>query len=295
MTTDRSSRPAPAGAPALVSVCIPVYNGERYIGDAIRSIIGQRYPNIEIIIQDNASTDTTGDIVRSFAQRHPQISVQRNAFNVGMAPNWNIAINRAQGDFILLMSADDVMEENYLSTCLGVFKDNDVDVVTTNHFWLRGSTKKRRRKYVDEGAYRDFCAKVLIHNPFPIVFALFRRATVARMKQKDNLFNEAFPYTCDYELLLRLSLSGLALYYLEQPLASYRLHDANLSRQVMRMNRQAVMAILLHSGELKRRCRPSYQITLIRFILRVVRNLIWFQKFDRRLFTILWHEVIHAD
>ncbi len=275
----------------FVSICIPVFNGEQFISEAIYSIIDQNYPNIEILVQDNASTDRTWNILKSLSEQYPQLSLQRNECNIGMAPNWNTVINRAKGDYIMLMNADDIMEQNYLKNCLKTFNERNVDVVTTNHYWLKGSEKRERRKYVAEGQYEFFCRQLLLYNPFPVVFALFKKRTLAKMLIQGNLFDEAFHYTCDYELLVRLSLSGVKLYYLEEPLATYRVHGENLSRQVMRMTRQAAMVILRHRKELRKNCRLTYKFTLIRFIFRIWRNVLRCGNVDKKLLMILLREV----
>ena len=298
MSTDTSLSPPASphwdNAVPFVSICIPVYNGEQFISEAIYSILDQNYLNMEILVQDNASTDRTWNILESLSEKYPQLSLQRNACNVGMAPNWNIVINRATGDYIMLMSADDIMEQNYLQKCLKAFDEHKVDVVTTNHYLLKGSEKRKRRKYAAEGQYEFFCRQLLLFNPFPIVFALFKKQTLTRMLMRGNLFDEAFHFTCDYELLVRLSLSGVKLYYLEEPLATYRIHGENLSRQVMRMDRQAAMVILRHREELRNNCRLTYQFTLIRFLLRVLRNVLRCGKYDKKLFIVLLREVTHG-
>ena len=274
----------------LISVCIPVYNGAGYISEAIHSVLAQNYPNLEIIVQDNFSTDDTWSIVEQIAEKNPQLSIQKNARNIGMAPNWNIAVNRAQGEFVMLLSADDILAPNYLSRCLNILKNEAVDVVTTNHYYLKNKKKRSRKVFIRNGEYTKFYNEVLLFNPFPIVFALFRKQTISKMRQRNNLFNERFPLTCDYELLIRLSLKGTSLYYIQEPLASYRIHESNLSRQVPRMNRQAAQVLLYHCAELRQACGLAYRFTLVRFIMRIIRNLIWFRYFDKRMFFVLWKE-----
>jgi glycosyltransferase involved in cell wall biosynthesis len=78
----------------LVSVCIPVFNSVKYVQETIDSILAQDYPNLEIIVQDNVSTDGTWELLQKLAKEHPQLSIAQNKTNVGMAPNFNIAINR---------------------------------------------------------------------------------------------------------------------------------------------------------------------------------------------------------
>jgi glycosyltransferase involved in cell wall biosynthesis len=101
--------PSAKTAAPLVSVCIPVYNGERYIVETIQSVISQKHTNIEIVVQDNASQDGTWDILKAMSCRDSRLSIMKNATNVGMAPNWNLVVNRARGEYIMLLSADDLI------------------------------------------------------------------------------------------------------------------------------------------------------------------------------------------
>jgi glycosyltransferase involved in cell wall biosynthesis len=91
----------------LVSICIPVYNCERFIEKTIESALAQTYTNIEIIIIDNASTDTTYEIISRFS--NDRIKLIRNAHNIGLKNNWNKVIAEAEGKFIKLLPADDLI------------------------------------------------------------------------------------------------------------------------------------------------------------------------------------------
>ena len=158
------------------------YNGEQYIKETIQSVILQRYDNVEIIVQDNASTDATGNILKDLAQTCPQLSLQSNERNEGMAPNWNLAINRAHGDYIMLLSADDLLAPGFLTACLKVIQNASVDIVTTDHFLLRKGVKVKRKISVAQGDYRNFAGTVLLLNPFSINFSLFKKETITRLK-----------------------------------------------------------------------------------------------------------------
>jgi glycosyltransferase involved in cell wall biosynthesis len=74
-----------------------VYNGDDYVGEAIASILAQTYPDFELLIQDNASTDRTEAICGEYARRDPRVSYVRNPQNVGAIPNFNLVFERARG------------------------------------------------------------------------------------------------------------------------------------------------------------------------------------------------------
>jgi glycosyltransferase involved in cell wall biosynthesis len=93
----------------LVSIVIPVFNGERYVEEAINSALNQTYPNIEIIIIDDGSTDTTPAILKKF-EHNPVISIlsHKDHKNRGVSYSRKLGIDRAKGKYIALLDADDI-------------------------------------------------------------------------------------------------------------------------------------------------------------------------------------------
>lgn len=92
----------------LVSVVMPVYNAGDFLVDAIESILNQTYKNFEFIIVDDASTDTSWKILKSYARANKKIKLLRNATNKGVSITTKRAISYAKGDFIARMDADDI-------------------------------------------------------------------------------------------------------------------------------------------------------------------------------------------
>jgi len=96
----------------LVSVCIPVYNAERWIAGALDSAVGQTYEELEIVVADNASTDGTVELAR--AVEDPRIRVERARDTIGAVANHNRAIRLSRGAFVKFLHADDLL----LPTCV---------------------------------------------------------------------------------------------------------------------------------------------------------------------------------
>ena len=94
----------------LVSVCVPTFNGARFIKQTLESILGQTYEQLEVIIQDDGSTDNTMDIVRSFAD--PRITVRTSPENLGGASNWNAATSSYRGKYLKVVCQDDLLDKN---------------------------------------------------------------------------------------------------------------------------------------------------------------------------------------
>ena len=88
----------------LVSVIIPVYNYDRYLGEAVESVLGQSYKHLEVIVVDDGSTDQSGEVARSFAGRGVRYCQQVHA---GIGPTRNKGVELAQGDYVAFLDADD--------------------------------------------------------------------------------------------------------------------------------------------------------------------------------------------
>ena len=102
----------------LVSIGLPVYNGERYLAEAVESILAQTYRHFELIICDNASTDATDQICRRFASQDQRIRYFRNAANLGAVRNFNLAVEHASGKYFRWAAHDDRIAPEYLARCV---------------------------------------------------------------------------------------------------------------------------------------------------------------------------------
>lgn len=112
-----------------VSIGLPVYNGERYLREAIESILSQTFSDFELIISDNASTDATSQICQEYASRDPRIRYSRNVVNVGAAANYNRAFALSQGEYFKWAAHDDVCAPEFLARCVAVLDQNPSVVI----------------------------------------------------------------------------------------------------------------------------------------------------------------------
>jgi len=109
----------------LVSIGMPVYNGQRYIEQAIDSILSQTYENIELIICDNASTDKTEEICREYALKDSRVSYYRNKKNIGAYRNFNKSFSLSNGEYFKWASHDDVLGAGFIEESIKVLKRRD--------------------------------------------------------------------------------------------------------------------------------------------------------------------------
>jgi glycosyltransferase involved in cell wall biosynthesis len=108
----------------LVSIGLPVFNGEKYLDESIRSVLGQTFDDFELIISDNASTDATREICLTYAAEDSRISYSRNDRNTGGAPNFNRVFALSSGEYFKWHSHDDVIGDHYLERCLAGFGED---------------------------------------------------------------------------------------------------------------------------------------------------------------------------
>ena len=110
--------PPTGGRPPKVTVGLPVYNGEKYVDQAIESVLGQTYEDFELVISDNASTDRTEEICRTYADRDPRVRYVRLERNIGGSPNHNRVFELARGEYFMWIGHDDTRSPEYLERCV---------------------------------------------------------------------------------------------------------------------------------------------------------------------------------
>jgi glycosyltransferase involved in cell wall biosynthesis len=101
-----------------VSIGVPVFNGEKFLEKALRSLVEQNHVDMEILILDNASSDRTSEICRDFAAQDSRVQYSRNARNVGAGPNFNQAFQRSKGHYFKWAAHDDWISPEYISSCV---------------------------------------------------------------------------------------------------------------------------------------------------------------------------------
>jgi glycosyltransferase involved in cell wall biosynthesis len=127
----------------LVTVVMPTYRADDYIGEALATIAGQEYPHWELIVVEDASRGRTEGIVKQFAQAHPRHRVvyYRNEKNSGPSHSRNVAFLEARGEFIALLDADDRWLETHLAASLKVMGDKNADLVYSTVVMIEDQTE----------------------------------------------------------------------------------------------------------------------------------------------------------
>lgn len=113
----------------LVSIGMAVYNGERYIRQALDSLLAQDFENFELIISDNASTDKTQDICLEYTEKDKRIRYYRNQTNIGAPRNFDRVFELSSGEYFMWAAHDDYWKPRYLSSCLEAFNISEAIVL----------------------------------------------------------------------------------------------------------------------------------------------------------------------
>ncbi len=113
----------------LVSLGLPVFNGEEFLSRALDGVLAQTFSNFELIISDNASTDATPDIIRAYAARDSRIRCFRQETNIGVGNNWTFVAKQARASLFKWASANDEYAPDLVERCVAVMLRRDPSVV----------------------------------------------------------------------------------------------------------------------------------------------------------------------
>ena len=118
-------------AEPLVSIGLPVRNGERYLGEAVGSVLDQDHGRLELVISDNASDDGTEEICRQFARSDARVRYHRQSQDVGLVANFNTVLHLARGTYFNWMGDDDRLTPTYVSRCVEALDDDAALILVT--------------------------------------------------------------------------------------------------------------------------------------------------------------------
>ncbi len=117
----------------MVSVGMPVYNGEEHVTEAVESILQQDFQDFEFIISDNTSDDETPEICRRFAEMDDRIKYHRCSKNQGSIRNFRRVLEASSGKYFMWASSDDLRERTMISNCLPVLEEDPSVVICYPH------------------------------------------------------------------------------------------------------------------------------------------------------------------
>jgi glycosyltransferase involved in cell wall biosynthesis len=239
-----------------VTVLMSVYNGERYLREAIDSILTQTFLDFELAIVNDGSIDSTAEIISSY--NDPRIRLINNARNLGLTKSLNKGLELARGQFVARQDADDISEPERLAKQVD-FLEAHPDIALLGTFYQE--IDERGNKIADCKLPCD-CTNIrwalFFYTPFIHGSVMFRRATALA---KIGFYNEHFRYAQDYDYWCRIALS-LKVANLNEYLVGYRLSPSSMTSTYGKVVRDEPIEIMKYytNSILGQECYPDLDV-----------------------------------
>ena len=211
----------------LISVIMSVYNGEKYLVQAIDSILNQTYQNFEFIIIDDCSTDNSSHILQEYAQKDSRIKIIKKEKNIGIKgfiENLNLGISIAEGKYIARMDQDDVSLPERFQKQVDFLENNPEITLVGAQLNLINEQNKITGEAIAALQHRDIVKRITSQ------IQLFHPVIMFR-KDQNIQYREKFLYCEDYDLYLNLITQGKKLANLNEKLLNYRILANSISRK----------------------------------------------------------------
>ena len=205
----------------MVSVIVPIYNAERFLNDCVTMILAQNVDNMEILLVDDGSTDASGPMCEDWARRDRRIRVFHKS-NGGASSARNLGIERARGDFILFVDADDIIPTEHISTLLEVQELTGADLVSASVTYVPGPIIRHppcvcdNWHFIELVLYRDGVGD------YP-VSKLYRRNLFNGLRFVEGITSE------DFEIFYRLYRRAVRVAITDRTTYYYRQNNASVS------------------------------------------------------------------
>lgn len=222
-----------------VSIIMSVYNGEKFLAEALEGILVQTYRNWECIVINDCSTDRTGEILEQFEKRDSRIRVCTNEKNMKLPASLNRALEIAQGDYILRMDADDICRKDRIEKQVRYMEEHpELALSCCRYFALQGKqavpTCLHRR-----GDWEDVKGLFLFFNPVLHPGVIFRRIALA-----SHSYNPRFSCTEDFRLWTEMLLDEKKIGIQEDYLMLYRIHENQVTITKQELQRTQYQEII---------------------------------------------------
>jgi glycosyltransferase involved in cell wall biosynthesis len=223
----------------LVSVIMPAFNAEKYIGQAIESVLGQTYKNLELIIFDDGSTDQTRKVIERYLD--PRIVAMLSDQNHGVVYARNAMIDLAKGKYIALMDADDIADPGRLEKQVQALESDECDLCGSAH-WVLDEVTARLKKSKDKFTDADLRSLLAVYCTLCNSTVMARADMFRRFK-----YDTAILMTSeDYFLWAQMAAAGYRFKNLKERLVTYRqypaqasaVHSENLQRSTIEVQKR---------------------------------------------------------
>jgi len=243
----------------LISVILPVYNGQTYVLDSIDCILKQTVEDFELIIINDGSNDRSKEIILS--KKDNRIIYIENKTNQGLIKTLNKGLYYAKGQYIARMDADDLCCQKRFEKQLYYFEENE-------HIAILGTTQYiigRERLLLQTPSWKENRVRLLLEPVVGHSSVMLKKATLV---EKKLYYDKEALYAEDYKLWVDASLSGLKIENLNEALCGYRYHKNQVSQQNYRKQQITANSIRLgYAGVFFQHIIKDIQLLYISFVL----------------------------
>ena len=204
----------------LVSVVIPCYNYAKYLTQAVESVGGQTYQNIEIIIINDGSTDDTDAVVHSLLLKYPTITYY-NQPNIGIVKTRNFALKNTKGEYLVQLDADDYLDSNYIETLVNKAIETGADIVYADYKTFGAESKRSN--------FPQFSLEELKNHNYINVSCLLKVSAVSNFQFDEVLNGKTHE---DWDFFLGLCTDGLVAVKASGTFLNYRIHDSGRNNRL---------------------------------------------------------------
>ncbi|HYY55762.1 MAG TPA: glycosyltransferase family 2 protein [Pyrinomonadaceae bacterium] len=208
-----------------VSVLMSVHNGEKYLREAVESILTQTFKDFEFLVIDDASTDRSPQIVQSFDD--PRIKLLRNDARLGLTRSLNIGIGLARGEYIARMDADDVSVPERLGKQVAFLDEHPSCSVVAARAAFMDESGQRVADWAEDW---QTTTSQEIYRRLPKTNCVAHPTTMLRSSiAKEYRYSENQLFSQDHDLWLRLCADGKSIEKIDEPLLRYRVHHNSIT------------------------------------------------------------------
>lgn len=210
----------------LISVVMAAYNAEKTIQQAVLSVLGQTYQNLELLVVDDGSSDNTKDLVKGLAAKDSRIKLICSPSNHGVSHARKCAMKKAEGSWIAILDSDDVWVPDKLEKQIALQKMRDAELLFTGSAFMDENGKRLEWELhvPEEISYRKLLKQNLVSNSSVLV----RKSLYEKFFVENDSLHE------DFAVWLAITKIGVRAYGINEPLLIYRLAKSSKSGNKLR-------------------------------------------------------------
>ena len=205
----------------LVSVAMAAYNAEKTIQQAVLSVLGQTYQNLELLVVDDGSSDNTEAVVKELAVKDNRIKLMHSASNHGVSYARKYALKKARGSWVAILDSDDVWRPDKLEKQIRFQKEKEAELLFTGSAFMDGNGKQIgfELHVPEEISYRQLLKQNLVSNSSVLV----KKSLYEKYYVENDSLHE------DFAVWLAIMKTGINAYGIDEPLIIYRITESSKS------------------------------------------------------------------